>query len=379
MRITFVMAHAGMAGGVRVVAIYAQRLMRRGHTVVVVSTPVPQLRFWDKVEFFLRGKGWPKRREDGPSQLDGTGVDHRVIDRFRPMTDADVPDADVIVATWWETAEWISRMSPRKGAKAYFIQHDETIFHHEKSVKYRERTFRTWLTPMKKITISQWLVDLARERSGEEAVLIPNSVDTELFTAPPRGKQARPTVGLLYSETPFKGCDISLRAFEKIKAVLPGARLRMFGAEPPTGALPIPPEAEFTLNPPQEKLREIYAGCDVWMCGSRSEGFHLPPLEAMACGCPVVGTAVGGVVETVKEGVNGYVVPIGDGEALADRVLRVLRLGDGEWRAMSAAAFERARAYTWDDATKLMEAALEEVVREAGGQEAGAGVAAAAR
>ena len=41
------------------------------------------------------------------------------------MTDVDVPDGDLIIATWWETAEWVNALSPNKGAKVYFIQHHE--------------------------------------------------------------------------------------------------------------------------------------------------------------------------------------------------------------------------------------------------------------
>jgi glycosyltransferase involved in cell wall biosynthesis len=99
----------------------------------------------------------------------------------------------------------------------------------------------------------------------------------------------------------------------------------------------------------------LYASCDVWLCGSYSEGFHLPPLEAMACRCPVVSTSVGGPVDVIEPGRNGYLAPVGDAAALGDRLLDVLRLTNPQWRAMSDAALGTATRYTWGDATDLLE------------------------
>jgi len=82
----------------------------------------------------------------------------------------------------------------------------------------------------------------------------------------------------------------------------------------------------------------------------------------MACRCPVVSTSVGGAIDLIENGRNGYVVRIGDVEALADRLVDVLTLGDAPWRTMSDAALVTASSYTWDDATDLLERALREIV-----------------
>jgi glycosyltransferase involved in cell wall biosynthesis len=83
----------------------------------------------------------------------------------------------------------------------------------------------------------------------------------------------------------------------------------------------------------------------------------------MACRCPVVSTAVGGPVDIIEDGVNGYVVPCEDSDALADRLQRVLGLPDAAWRQMSDAALQTAVHYTWDDATALFETALEKAIQ----------------
>ncbi|MGQ4650681.1 glycosyltransferase [Lyngbya aestuarii] len=358
MKITFVLPHASMAGGVRVVAIYAEHLKRRGHEVCVVSTPRTPLKVKEKFKSLLKGNGWPTDPKPGPSHLDNVDVPHKIIDHLPPVVENDLPDADLVVATWWTTAEWVASLSEAKGAKAYFIQHHEVFDYLPK-----DRVEATYSLPLHKITISKWLLDLMQNRYGDSHVsLIPNSVDTKQFYAPPRGKQSMPTVGMLYSPIYWKGCDISLKAFALAAQEIPNLRLVAFGNNSPSPDLPLPKGTEYVQQPQQNRIKDIYASCDVWLCGSRSEGFHLPPLEAMACRCPVLSTQVGGPVDIIENGVNGYLVPIEDHNALAKHLVKVLSLSDAEWQAMSNAAYATATRYTWDDATDLFEAALHTTV-----------------
>lgn len=358
MRITFVLPQACLAGGVRVVAIYADRLQKLGHQVFVVSTPPEQPTIRQQFFSLLKGQGLLPTQPVYPSHFDELAVHHQVIDRYRPVVDADIPDADVVVATWWETAEWVARLSPSKGAKAYFIQHHEVFDYLPQA-----RVKATYSLPLHKITISRWLVDLMQHEYGDRHVsLVPNSVDTEQFYAPRRSRQATPTVGMLYSSIPWKGCDISLKAFAIAQQRIPNLKLAAFGTTLPSETLPLPANAEYTCQPEQQRLREIYSNCDVWLCGSWSEGFHLPPLEAMACRCPVVSTAVGGSVDVIEAGVNGYTVPVGDADGLAQRLFEVLERSPEDWQTLSDAAYQTAVQYTWDDATIKFEAALQTVI-----------------
>jgi glycosyltransferase involved in cell wall biosynthesis len=252
-------------------------------------------------------------------------------------------------------------LSPSKGAKAIFIQNYEVP-----EGRTNARLDATWRMPMHKITISRWLVELARDRFEDRNVShVPNSVDTDQFHAPPRCKNAVPTVGMLYSTFSLKGCRTSLDALKRVAAVMPALRLLSFGAERPDFRLPLPRRAEFHFRPAQHELRSLYAQCDVWLCGSNIEGFHLPPLEAMACRCPVVSTRVGGPADIVEEGVNGHLVNVKDPAALAERALRVLNLSDEAWQSMSCAALRTATRFTWDDATDLFERALQAAIERA--------------
>jgi len=352
MRITFVLPDASLAGGVRVVAIHARNLHARGHEVTVVSTPRAPKRLKEKLRSVMRGQGWPSALP--PSHLDDTPAKRIVLDRWRPVVDADLPEADVVIATWWETAEWVANLSACKGAKVNFLQHDETLF-----ASSPDRALATWSLPMHKIAVARWLVDLARDRGSDasDISLVPNAVDVTQFHAPPRGKQRTPTVGMMYSRARFKACDVTLRAINIALKTIPNLQLVSFGVSAQDESLPLPANTTYIQQPPQEKIRELYASCDAWIVASRSEGFGLPILEAMACRTPVIATPAGAGPELIAQG-GGMLVKIEDEKDLARAIERVAAMDETSWRAMSDAAHATATKYSWDDATDLFENAL---------------------
>lgn len=357
MRITFVLPDAGIAGGVRVVATYAERLQKRGHQVCVVYLPPRPIPWRRQIRSLLRGQGWLANE---PSHLDGSRVECRMVERWRPVTAADVPDADVVIATWWETAEWVAQFPACKGAKVYFVQHYEAVFDGQPV----ERVQATWRLPMFKIAVSQWLADLANAEYGNKAVpVVPNSVDTTQFFSAARRKQRTPTVGLMYSDMVWKGCDISLKAFSLATHKVPNLRLVAFGLTLPTPFLPLPSGASYAYRPVQAAIKDIYAQCDAWLFGSRTEGFGLPILEAMACRTPVIGTPAGAAPELLAEG-GGILVEPENPEYMARAIEQIYQMSDQEWQIMSQLAYTRATSYTWEDATNRFELALCQAIEQ---------------
>lgn len=353
MRITFVAPPPDLSGGIRVIAIYAERLQRRGHSVLIVHPPNAQPTVIRRVKNAVRGRGWKRVPRVYPSHFDSLSVPRRVLEQWRPVDARDVPDADVVVATWWETAEWVNALPASKGAKAYFIQHYEV--HEGQPI---ERVKRTWTFPMTKIAVAQWLADLARSEFGDPgAIVVPNSVDLDQFNAPPRDKQAVPTIGFIYAEHRWKGADLAVEGIRLAQATVPQLRGVSFGMARPTDALPLPPNTDFRYLPQQHELRAQYARCDAWIVASRSEGFGLPLLEAMACRTPVVATPTGAAPELLARG-GGILVDHEHARGIADAILQIARMTPSEWRVMSDAAHATAHAYTWDDATDRFEQAL---------------------
>ena len=359
MRITFVLPEVNLGGGIRVVVNHAERLAQRGHRVVVVAGPNERRTLVRRVKDVVRGRA--PFRLPRASHFDDSAIDLRVA-RHAPIGDADVPDADVVVATWWETAEWIAALSPRKGAKAYFVQGDDA----ETPGQPRERVRATWRQAAHKITIAKWLVDrIAAEVGDDDVSLVPNGVDVALFHAPPRERATPPTIGYVYQPLHMKGCDVIAAAFARARRHEPTLRGVAFGASPPAPECPLPDWVQFHLRPPQARIREIYGECAAWAWGSRIEGFGLPILEAMACRTPVVATPAGAAPSLLESG-GGVLVGHEDSAAMADALLELCTGDAAKWRARSDAAHATALDNTCEKAAQRFEGALARAIDRAG-------------
>ena len=134
---------------------------------------------------------------------------------------------------------------------------------------------------------------------------------------------------------PIKGLNYLVDAFAKIAQKIPSARLVLVGAGPEEGALYKQTE-ELGLwgkvlhwrNVPDERLYRLYALADLYVSPTLHIGTTQSIIEAMACGLPVVSTGDQGY--WVREGINGYVVPKRDPEALAQAVIKVFHQQRGQ-------------------------------------------------
>jgi len=94
---------------------------------------------------------------------------------------------------------------------------------------------------------------------------------------------------------------------------------------------------------PQNQLKEVMSRSHVLVLPSIEEGFGLVQAEAMACGCPVIATDHTGAEDLFEDGKEGYIVPIRDSDAIAERLQQLA--GDPELRAhMSEACVARVRS-----------------------------------
>jgi glycosyltransferase involved in cell wall biosynthesis len=96
---------------------------------------------------------------------------------------------------------------------------------------------------------------------------------------------------------------------------------------------------------PFTELADYYRASDVCVQASREEGLGFSPLEALACGVPVVATAVGGLNDTIREGETGWQVPVGDAQALANAIVQVIDNPAEALRRTRAGAEKVDRAY----------------------------------
>ena len=107
----------------------------------------------------------------------------------------------------------------------------------------------------------------------------------------------------------------------------------------------------FTGRRGREELKYYYNASDLFVSTPWYEPFGITPLEAMACGVPVIGSNVGGIKYSVEHERTGYLVPPDDPDVLAERMLEVLA-NDEKRAALSRQAIRRVnRLFTWETVT----------------------------
>jgi len=182
--------------------------------------------------------------------------------------------------------------------------------------------------------------------STDKLVVTHLGVDGELFRPAGREVRDRPfRVVFVGQLSQRKGLSYLLEGFER--AALPDAELLLVGR--PVGTDTVwrdLPRVRHIPHVPRHDLPGIYATADVFAFPTLVEGFPQTPLEAMACGLPVVVSQNAYGEDVVRDGTDGYVIGIRDADAVADRLTRLH--GDAALRErMGLAARDRASSFTW--------------------------------
>ena len=202
--------------------------------------------------------------------------------------------------------------------------------------------------------------------SPDRVHVIHNGIDADLYRPDPRRDvldrygidPGRPSVVFVGRVTRQKGLPVLLRAAERLD---PTAQLVLCAGQADT------PQLEAEVTGLVERLRatrsgvvwipvmlarteviQILSHATLFVCPSEYEPLGIVNLEAMACGCAVVASAVGGIPEVVADGVTGLLVPPGDEASLA-QALNALIGDPGLAAALGARGRDRAVAeFSWD-------------------------------
>jgi D-inositol-3-phosphate glycosyltransferase len=214
--------------------------------------------------------------------------------------------------------------------------------------------------------------------SPERAEIVPCGVDLEQFS--PNGLRAgrskRPRLLSIGRLVERKGVQTLIHALRDV----PEAEVIVAGG-PPRAQLNVDPDVtrlrtvahqcgvadrvRFLGQVPRAEVPALFRSADLVVSVPWYEPFGIVPAEAMACGTPVVVSAVGGHLDTVVEGETGCFVPARRSDALAAR-LRELLAAPGVRAAMGRAGARRARAhYGWDRIAERTEALYEQVAARA--------------
>jgi glycosyltransferase involved in cell wall biosynthesis len=314
MKINFNSLSLGMSGGNRTVLEIANRLTERGHRVTITTLGLPRDARWFSsikadvryprispvirglraLELATRGRCWWRLYDSVLIKL--------------------MPECDVNVATYCFTA--YPTYYSRNGRPFYLVQNYEPLFFERFPLQERARL--TYFLPMHRMVVSRWLADTISQMTGEQPTYIGNGVNTTLFR--PSDAPAHPghrfrVMGIFRGVGP-KGEEQLLKSLNLLSKKLPIELVAIGGRR--IRGVPYPVENHGLAS--SARLPEIYSSADVFVFPSEYEGFGLPPLEAMACGTPVVVSHCSGIDEYA---VNEYNALVASKEELASSIERI--------------------------------------------------------
>ena len=289
--INFIVPEISRTGGMRIIFEYANRFCKLGHDVKLYSPVIPFYPYKGKIKrHFIKYQIKHARacllRGMKPPQ---NSFEHSFdIQYVWAVNNSNVRNADATIATSWTSSYPVNGLNSSKGKKLYLIQ-DYEIWN--ASV---EHVNRSYTFPMTRITVSGYLRDLIKQKFGSDSHVILNGIDFRKFNNENKHFNAPPRILFIDHPLDNKNTLSAIEAATLIHNKYPEVKFTCFR----TGRYhEMPDFIEVVENPNDEKIAALYQNSDIFLFPSIHEGFGLPPAEAMACKCALVGTRAGAVPE----------------------------------------------------------------------------------
>lgn len=265
-------------------------------------------------------------------------LDNKIKEEYiYTLEENNIREADVIIATSWETATWSGSYSINKGKKLYLIQGFETWS------GTKEEVFDTWRMPFQKIAIAQWLKNLVNQ-IDEECSIIRNGLDHEIFGIDVTINTRKPSkISMLYHKSKIKGSVYGIEALKIVKESIPDLEVDFFSTS--KRKKKIPKFINYYRKP--SDLRKLYNNSSIFISTSLNEGWGLPRAEAMQCGCATIITDIDGHNDYGVNGEHYLMVSPQNSQELAQTIIRLIT--DNELRyKISKSGNELVKKFTWE-------------------------------
>lgn len=227
---------------------------------------------------------------------------------------AEISNADVVIATSIGTAKDVFELPSECGKKFYFIQGFENWNCSDAEV------YASYKYDMTKIVVANWLKKIVDMHSYSESILVSNCINTNIFYNK-ENERKKHSIVFHYRSDECKGSKYALEVIEILMKKYADLSVDVISAEKKPNNLPRCCTYHYKIR--ADEISEINNNSQVFMCSSLEEGFGLPGLEAMACGCALVSTSYKGVLEYAIDSVNALLSPIKDAKSMADNVERL--------------------------------------------------------
>jgi glycosyltransferase involved in cell wall biosynthesis len=337
MKIAFILPGNGRSGGIKCTVKVANGLLRRGHDVRILVRKIPK-----DPRSLLRKLWLMTRYKNGSDWLD---LFKGTVHKFDNIEKCDFESNEIVVASGWWAATQLRRLSNNGIIKV----------HHVRAVmKDADQMKSAWSENVPKIVVASYLEDVIKQTCGQNIYeVIPDGIDESEFY-PSMPEQKRDGVGTIFGWGYHKDPKTVIGVLNRLRTNRPRTPLRVFSMHRKPREIS---REIFHRLPSLEKTRDIYSLSQVWFLGSCSEGFGLPVLEAMACGCAVVSTNCGGPQDIIKDGENGFLVNVGDVEQIVDKINQLL--DDEELRRRFVTnSKETLKKFSWENSIHKLENAL---------------------
>lgn len=208
----------------------------------------------------------------------------------------------------------------------------------------------------------------------QKIVTINNGVRSEEIR---RGKAMAPVVNEPYlffagGLKPVKGYDLALRAFSRIASAYPDLKLVMMGINQKmdhfrqmVSELEIEGRVLYLHWCDRATVASLFSHASIYLCPFHRSPFSNANLEAMAAGIPIIATAVDGNIEQIEDGVQGFLIPPNDVDALAQKIDMIL--SDPDLRhQLGRNALSRSHFFGWQRMVDRYEQCYERVISHTG-------------
>lgn len=313
-KINFIVPEIARTGGMRIIFEYANRLTAKGHDVMLYSPNIPFNNYRGMfVPFYIKYRcKYALKSFFAKDKLPAKIFDMNFkVSHVWSMNNSSIRDADATVATSWTSAYVVNELSSSKGKKLYLIQDYENW---NSNTKYVDMSYSL---PLKRITVSRYLHDLILKKFGSESEVILNGIDYEKFNNP--GKTFHEHMQILFMDHLLenKNTKGAIEIAVKLRRKHNGIKFKCFGFE---NFHHIPDFIRFFRNPSEDDIINLYRTSDIFLYTAFYEGFGLPPAEAMACKCAVVGSNTAAVPEYAVNNETALLTSPGNQDEMIDRI-----------------------------------------------------------